>query len=146
MSTLSSLEVTSQYVAALAAGDTERMNTLRTPDFELDFVYGDASASGPLTSEETMQFWPSWLVGFPEMDYEVTRTIAAEEVVVMQWVFTGTHNEPLGPPIFDPPVPPSGRTIMFRGVSIYDLRAGLISRETTYMDLATLMVELGVEL
>ena len=146
MSTLSSLEVTSQYVAALAAGDTERMNTLRTPDFELDFVYGDASASGPLTSEETMQFWPSWLVGFPEMDYEVTRTIAAEEVVVMQWVFTGTHNEPLGPPIFDPPVPPSGRTIMFQGVSIYDLRAGLISRETTYMDLATLMVELGVEL
>jgi len=146
MSTLSSLEVTSQYVAALAAGDTERMNTLRTPDFELDFVYGDASASGPLTSEETKQFWPSWLVGFPEMDYEVTRTIAAEEVVVMQWVFTGTHNEPLGPPIFDPPVPPSGRTIMFRGVSIYDLRAGLISRETTYMDLATLMVELGVEL
>ena len=146
MSTLSSLEVTSQYVAALAAGDTERMNTLRTPDFELDFVYGDASASGPLSSEETKQFWPSWLVGFPEMDYEVTRTIAAEEVVVMQWVFTGTHNEPLGPPIFEPPVPPSGRTIMFRGVSIYDLRAGLISRETTYMDLATLMVELGVEL
>ena len=146
MSTLSSLEVTSQYVAALAAGDTERMNTLRTPDFELDFVYGDASASGPLTSEETMQFWPSWLVGFPEMDYEVTRTIAAEEVVVMQWVFTGTHSQALGPPIFDPPVPPSGRTIMFRGVSIYDLRAGLISRETTYMDLATLMVELGVEL
>jgi len=146
MSTLSSLEITSQYVAALAAGDTERMNALRTPEFELDFVYGDASASGPLTSEETKQFWPSWLVGFPEMDYEVTRTIAAEEVVVMQWVFTGTHNEPLGPPIFDPPVPPSGRTIMFRGVSIYDLRAGLISRETTYMDLATLMVELGVEL
>jgi len=146
MSTLSSLEITSQYVAALAAGETERMNALRTPEFELDFVYGDASASGPLSSEETKQFWPSWLVGFPEMDYEVTRTIAAEEVVVMQWVFTGTHNEPLGPPIFEPPVPPSGRTIIFRGVSIYDLRAGLISRETTYMDLATLMVELGVEL
>jgi steroid delta-isomerase-like uncharacterized protein len=146
MSILSSLELTSQYVAALAAGDTERMNALRTPDFELDFVYGDASASGPLSSEETKEFWPSWLVGFPEMDYEVTRTIAAEEVVVMQWVFTGTHNEPLGPPIFEPPVPPSGRTIVFRGVSIYDIQGGLINRETTYMDLATLMVELGVEL
>jgi steroid delta-isomerase-like uncharacterized protein len=146
MSNLPSLEVTSQYVAALAAGDTERMNALRTPDFELDFVYGDASASGPLSSEETKEFWPSWLVGFPEMDYEVTRTIAADDVVVMQWVFTGTHNEPLGPPIFEPPVPPSGRTIVFRGVSIYDIQGGLINRETTYMDLATLMVELGVEL
>jgi steroid delta-isomerase-like uncharacterized protein len=146
MANLTSLELTSQYVAALAVGDTERMNALRTPDFELDFVYGDASESGPLSSEETKEFWPSWLVGFPEMDYEVTRTIAAEEVVVMQWVFTGTHNEPLGPPIFEPPVPPSGRTIVFRGVSIYDIQGGLINRETTYMDLATLMVELGVEL
>ena len=63
-----------------------------------------------------------------------------------QWVFTGTHSEPLGPPIFEPPVPPTGRTIMFRGVSIYDISENLIKRETTYMDLATLMVELGVEL
>jgi len=146
MANLSSLEITSQYVAALASGDTERMNVLRTPDFELDFVYGDASESRPLSSDETKQFWPSWLVGFPEMDYEVTRTIAAEDVVVMQWVFTGTHSQALGPPIFEPPVPPSGRTIMIRGVSIYDISENLIKRETTYMDLATLMVELGVEL
>ena len=146
MSTLTGLDITSQYVAALASGDTEKMSALRTPDFELDFVYGDASASGPLSSEETKQFWPSWLVGFPEMDYEVTRTIAAEDVVVTQWVFTGTHSQTLGPPIFEPPVPPTGRTIMFRGVSIYDINEGLIERETTYMDLATLMVELGVEL
>jgi len=132
-------------VAALAAGDTERMNALRTPDFELDFVYGDASASGPLSSEETKQFWPAWLVGFPEKDYEVTRTIAAEDVVVTQWVFTGTHSQPLGAPIFEQSVAPSGRTVMFRGVSIYDVRDGLIQRETAYMDLATIMVELGVE-
>ena len=146
MPNLVSVEIVSQYVAALAAGDTERMNTLRAPDFELDFVYGDASASGPLSSEETKQFWPAWLVGFPEKDWEVTRTIAAEDVVVTQWIFTGTHSQALGPPIFEPPVPPSGRTIMFRGVSIYDISGNLIKSETTYMDLATLMVELGVDL
>lgn len=146
MSEVSSLDVTAQYVTALATGDTEQMNALRTADFELDFVYGDAFASEPLSSEETKQFWPSWLVGFPEMDYEVTRTIAADEVVVTQWVFTGTHQEPIGPPVFDPPEEPTGRTIMFRGVSIYDVGEGLIKRETTYMDLATIMVELGVSL
>ena len=146
MPELSSLEVTAQYVAALAVGDTEQMNALRSGDFELDFVYGDAFASEPLTSEETKQFWPTWLVGFTEMDYEVTRTIAADEVVVTQWVFTGTHNKLLGPPIFDPPVEPTGRTIMFRGVSIYDVSGGLIKRETAYIDLATIMVELGVQL
>ena len=146
MANLLSVEIVSQYVAALAAGDTERMNALRTPDLELDFVYGDASASGPLSSEETKQFWPAWLVGFPEKDYEVTRTIAAEDVVVTQWVFTGTHSQPLGAPIFEQSVAPSGRTVIFRGVSIYDVRDGLIQRETAYMDLATIMVELGVDL
>ncbi len=143
---LSALEVTSRYVSALAEQDFEGMNTLRAPGFVLDFVYGDASESEPLSSEETKQFWPSWLSGFPELDYEVTRTIVAEDVVVTQWIFTGTHAERLGPPIFDPPVAPTGRTIMFRGVSIYDIDADLIQRETTYMDLATIMVELGVEL
>ncbi len=145
MAEKSSLNLVSEYAAALAASDTERMDALRGPEFELDFVYGDASASNPLSSEETKQFWPSWLVGFPEMDYEVTRTIAAEDVVVTQWVFTGTHSVPLREPIFQPPVPPSGRTVMFRGVSIYEIDVGLIQRETIYMDLATVMVELGVE-
>ena len=143
---LLALEVTSRYVAALAARDFEGMNALRGPEFALDFVYGDASESGPLSSEETKQFWPAWLTAFPEMDYEVTRTIAAEDVVVTQWIFTGTHAEQLGPPIFDQAVAPTGRTIMFRGVTIYDIDDDLIQRETTYMDLATIMVELGVEL
>jgi len=142
----SALEITSQYVAALAAADTDRMDALRSPDYVLDFVYGDASESSPLSLEETKQFWPSWLAGFPEMDYEVTRTIAAKDVVVTQWTFTGTHSNPLGPPIFDQLLEPTGRTVMFRGVSVYDIDEGLIQLETTYMDLATVMVELGVEM
>jgi steroid delta-isomerase-like uncharacterized protein len=143
---METLEIISDYVAALAAGDTDRMNSLRRPDFELDFVYSDARASGPLTSEETKQFWPAWLAGFPKRDFDVKRTIAARDVVVIQWVFTGTHNEVLGAPIFDTPVAPTGRTIMFRGVSIYDISDDRIQRETTYLDLATIMVELGVQL
>ena len=59
MAEKSSLELVSEYAATLATSDTERMDTLRGPEFELDFVYGDASASNPLSSEETKQFWPS---------------------------------------------------------------------------------------
>jgi len=146
MNTPSALDVVSEYAAALMARDEERMKTLRTSDFVLDWVYADAFEDPPSSAEETHAFWPSWFEGFPEMDYEVTRTIAAETVVVTQWTFTGTNNGPLGPPAFGERMEPSGRTIQFRGVSIYDVRDGLIQRETTYMDLATLMVELGVTL
>ena len=143
--THSALDLVSQYVAALASGDSERMNALRSQDFVLDFVYSDAFESGPLSEEETEAFWPAWFAGFPEMDFQVTRTISAEKVVVTQWVFTGTNNGPLASPIFESGRDPTGRTIRFRGVSIYDVQDGLIERETTYMDLATLMVELGME-
>ncbi len=138
-----SLELIAQYITAMAAGDSQTMETLRAPDFILDWVHGDAFEDTPLSQAQTNQFWPAWFAAFPEKDYEVTRTIAAETVVVTQWVFTGTHTQPLGPPVFDPEMPPTGKTICFRGVSIYDLHDGLIQRETAYLDLATVMVELG---
>jgi predicted ester cyclase len=119
----SAFDVVSAYVAALAAQDSGRMKSLHSPDFA---------------------FWTSWFAGFPEMDYEVTRTIAAEQVVVTQWVFTGAHTGPLEPPAFGSRLEPTGRIIQCRGVSIYDVSDGLIQRETIYMDLATLMVELGI--
>lgn len=144
--TLSALDVTSAYVAALAARDSARMKALRAPGFVLDFVHGDASAADPLSAEDTMQFWSAWFVAFPDLDYQVTRTIAAETVVVTQWTFTGTNSGPLGVPLPGASASPLGSTVRLRGVSIYDVSAGLIQRETAYIDLATLLVELGVEL
>ena len=146
MNTPSALDIVSEYTAALMAQDEQRMKTLRTADFVLDWVYADAFENPPSSAEETHAFWSSWFEGFPEMDYEVTRTIAAETVVVTQWTFTGTNDGPLVPPASGKRMEPSGRTIQFRGVSIYDVRDGLIQRETTYLGLATLMVELGVAL
>ena len=141
----SSLEVVSAYTQALAAGDSQTMESLRSQDFVLDFVTQDAWGSGPLTGEEPRNFWAAWFEGFPEMDFQVTRTIAAEEVVVTQWVFTGTNTGPM-PPIIEPLPGPTGKTIRFRGISVYDITNGLIQRETTYIDLGTLLVELGVVL
>ena len=121
------------------------MAQLRAEGYVLDWVHGDAFEDQPLTSDEAARFWPSWLAGFPEMDYEITRTIAGESVVVVQWIFTGAHSEPIEPPIFSQSLPPTGRTIRIRGISVFDVAGGLIQRETAYIDLATLYVELGME-
>ena len=139
----SAFEIVSQFVAALAAQDAATMKSLHAEDYVVDWVYGDAFESPPSSAKESAAFFPAWFVGFGEIDYEVRRTIAAEEVVVTEWIFTGTHTGPLGPPVFEEWLQPTGRTIQFRGVTIYDVCAGLIQRETIYMDLATLLVELG---
>ncbi|MCB8928574.1 MAG: ester cyclase [Ardenticatenaceae bacterium] len=142
----SAFETVSQFVAALAAKDTETMAALHAQDYVVDWVYGDAFENPPSSAEESAAFFPAWFIGFAEIDYDVKRTIAAEDVVVTEWVFTGTHTGPLGPPVFEDRLAPTGRTIQFRGVTIYDVREGLIQRETIYMDLATLMVELGARI
>ena len=140
------LDVVALYSAALAAGDSKRMDGLCAEDFVLDQVQRDAFQQGVLSRDEARQFWPSWFAAFPEMDFEVQRTIAAEEVVVTQWSFTGTNSGPLGAQVFGSQMEPTGKTICFRGVSVYDVADGLIQRETLYLDLATLLVELGVNL
>ena len=112
-----SLQIIEKYTLALKARDTLKMQALRSPDFVLDWVHADAFENKPLTHDQTNQFWPAWFEGFSEMDFEVTRTIAAESVVVVQWIFTGTHDGPLGSPVFDPPLAPTGKTVRLRGVS-----------------------------
>jgi len=141
---LSAFEIVSEYVVALAAQDTETMKSFHADEFVVDWVYGDAFENPPSSAEISNKFFPAWFAGFDEMDYEVKRTIAADKIVVTEWVFTGTHTGPLGPPVFEERLDPTGRTIQFRGVTIYDVARGLIQKETIYMDLATLIVELGV--
>ena len=137
------LEVISSYLAALVAGDWDRARSLRAAGYRLDYVHADAFLEAPVSEEQADAFWPAWFAAFSEPDYEATRTLAAAEVAAVQWVFLGTHTAPLCPPAFNPPAEPTGRTIRIRGASFYDLQDGRILRETLYLDLATLMVELG---
>ena len=136
-------DVVSQLVAAMADRDIETMQSLHAEDYVVDWVYGDAFENPPVRAEESAAFFPAWFVGFEDIDYDIRRTIAGEAVVVTEWVFTGTHTGPLGPPVFEEGLEPTGRTVQFRGATIYDVAEGLIRRETVYMDLATLFVELG---
>ena len=142
-STPLSLELINQYITALRARDTAAMQNLRTPGFVLDWVHSDAFQNSPISFDVANQFWSVWFAAFSEMDYEISRTIAAENVVVTQWIFIGTHSGTLSVPVFDTPVEPTGKTIRLRGISVYDIDAGLIQKETMYIDLATLWVELG---
>ena len=141
----SALDVVSKYVVALTNRDSDGMNGLRADDFVLDWVHGDAFENRPMSAQEAQMFWSIWFDAFPEFDLEVTRTIAADEVVVTQWIFTGTNTGPLEPPIFEKRVEPTGKTVRLRGVSVYDVINGSILREAIYVDLVTLMVELGVD-
>jgi hypothetical protein len=77
---LPSLALITQYITALRAHDNSAMQSLRSPRFALDWVHNDAVANPPSTHEVANQFWSVWFSAFPEMDHDVTRTVAAENV------------------------------------------------------------------
>ena len=145
MATSTELTVILEYAAALSANDSARMSSLRAANFVLDLVHRDAFEHKPLSSEEAERFWRAWFAAFPDCDYELTRTIAGQGVVATQWACTGHHTGRLESEILAVAIEPTGRAIQLRGVSVYDVRDARIERETVYLDLATLMVELGVE-
>ena len=138
------LGIVATYAEALCGAQGERMAACRAEGYQLDFVHRDAMGGAPLEERDTQAFWESWFKGFPEMDFQITRTIASSEVVVAQWVFTGVNDGPLMEPITPEPIQPTGKPIRVRGVSIYMIKDGKIQDETMYIDFATFWVELGV--
>jgi predicted ester cyclase len=81
---------------------------------------------------------------FPDAQYEIQRTIAAEELVVQEWCFSGrlTGQLEVGPVAGT--FPPNGRSVRLRGVTIYEVQGANITRETVYLDNTNCAVELGL--
>ncbi|HAL47478.1 MAG: hypothetical protein FI707_15445 [SAR202 cluster bacterium] len=144
MSTRTALDTVSEYVQALADKNIDRMLSLRAEAYVRDFAHTDIFHRGPVSSEESQRFWHALFTAFPELDYEVSCTLAAEDVVATQWTFTATNSRPVSPPIVPIDMEATGRTVKIRGATFYDVNDGLIERETMYTDLSTLFVELGV--
>lgn len=138
------LNVVMDYAAAIIARDAERMKSCRAGSYVLDLVHLDAFGIAPQGPDAGEATYHALFTEFSDEDFEVLRTIAGKSVVVQEWRFSGklTGQLDIGP------VPgsfaPTGRNVRLRGVTIYDVEAGRITRETMYFDNATWAVELGV--
>lgn len=142
----SALEIATQYAAAIIARDSKSMRALRSEDCITDWVHEDAFRYSPDTAKQAIDRYEALFVAFPDLNLEVKRTIAAEEVVVQEWTLTGTNKGIIAPPLLhNRSADATGHRVILRGISVYDISNGLIQRETIYLDNATWSVELGVD-
>ena len=148
MNRLTALDIALQYAKALAARNEERLQRLRASTYTLDAVHLDAFACRPLTATEAKEMYSALFTAFPDSNFAVKRTIAAPEVVVQEWTFTGTNTGRFDrwPYANSANQEPSGKRVRLRGLTIYDISSELIQRETIYMDSVTLAVERGESL
>ena len=103
---------------------------------------GDYTASYPgmrngVDREAAKGFNGVFLTGTPDLHFEVQRTIADGNVVVYQWLASGTHTGPLVLPTGS--IPPTGKRGAVPGVLITVVKQGKIVREETYWNQVELL-------
>lgn len=75
---------------------------------------------------------------FPDLTFKVTNTIVEGYRLAIIWVAEGTHQGPIMN------IPPTGRRLEIRGVSILDVQDGLIVRSQYIWDVAGMLRHMGL--
>jgi steroid delta-isomerase-like uncharacterized protein len=124
-----------EWLAAFNAGDPERLLALYTDDAVWEEVAIGLEARGP---DQIRAHLERLFTAAPDIRYEVTSGIVADDRAVLEWVVTGTYSADF------PGLPPAtGQPFSFRGASVFALADGKIRHYTEYWDAYTFLVQLG---
>jgi steroid delta-isomerase-like uncharacterized protein len=88
--------------------------------------------------DEVRAFGEAFLLGYPDVTFELTTAFANGDRGGAEWVMRGTH---LGD---RPGLPATGRRVEVRGASIFEFAGGKIRRCRDYPDMATFLKQLGL--
>ena len=139
MSEQENIRLSDEAYAALNAHDMNRFSQYLAEDYHAEVP--DVPSS--LNKKQYLDYLQNYLTGFPDLHFEVTRTIAKDDTVVTHWALTGTHTGPLRGPN-GATIPPTGRKTANRGSNTLDNKNGKVVRLYSFYDLATLMQQLGL--
>lgn len=78
------------------------------------------------------------LPAFPDLQLSVDDVLASDEVVMVEWTWTGTHEGEFEG------IAPTGREVEVRGMSTVMIEDGKIHEERGYYDLQDFLAQLGI--
>jgi steroid delta-isomerase-like uncharacterized protein len=79
---------------------------------------------------------------FPDLTFETRRQYIRDDLVVQEWTGRGTQEGTMTRSGIE--VPPTGRTVEYRGMDVIPIRDGLVARKDVYSDGVTLLRQLGL--
>jgi predicted ester cyclase len=123
---------------AFNAHDAEAIARDTTPDAEYS-APGDMKLKGPQAIKEYNQ---NWMRAFPDARVEAKNTFSQANHVIVEGVFTGTHNGTLKTPMGD--LPATGRKVTGDFVQIFEVDRGLVKKAHLMFDQVQLMTQLGM--
>ena len=131
----SPMEVIERHVAAFKAKD------LNAEPFSAD---AEVIAPGAeLRGREQVLGWlGAYWEAFPDATLEIVRSVESGSRVAAEGRLTGTHTGPLRSP--DGEVPPTGRSVELRWMSMYEVAGAELVSEHLYFDSGEFMAQLGL--
>jgi steroid delta-isomerase-like uncharacterized protein len=138
MNTQKDLEIGRALIDAVNAGDLSIWEAVLDEEFTCS--YPGLREGG--NRETAKAFNAGIMVGFPDLHFDVQRTIANGDTFVYQYMATATHTGPLELPTGT--VPATGRKGGLPGVFITVVKDGKIVREESYWNQLELLAQLGL--
>jgi predicted ester cyclase len=130
--------VVERGLKAFNAHDMEALARDAAPDIEAT-APGDIKLKGPQAVKE---YNTNFVRAFPDARIEAAKIHAQGATVIVEGVFTGTHDGVLKTPMGD--VPATGRKVRGEFIQIFDVDRGLIKRNNLIYDQVQLMTQLGM--
>lgn len=135
MATAATEQVLEQWATAWSSHDADKVLSLLTEDC----IYEDVTF-GVVTrgQKEVRAFADGVFAGIPDFKIELTAKFATDTWGAMEWIMSGTHKGDF------PGMPATGRRFSGRGITIVELQAGKIRRNSDYWDAAGVMRQVGL--
>src|SRR5260370_4604741 len=108
------------------------------PEIELTSA-GDIKVKGPQAAKE---YNHNWVKAFPDARVEAKQIFSQGNTVIVEGVFTGTHDGTLKTPMGD--VPATGRKVKGDFIQIFEVDRGLVRRNHLMFDQVQLIPHLGM--
>jgi len=128
-----------QFIADLFATwnahDIERMMTFYAHDYEGT----DVSQAQPQQGTDGVRAMFERIVrGFPDVQFTLDQTVVQDSQIVLVWTARGTHQGHIMN------IPPTGRTVAARGVSVLTIHDGKITKGLYIWDVAAIIRGIGL--
>jgi len=130
--------VVERGMKAFNSHDMEALARDAAPDYE-GTAPGDVKLKGPQAAKEYNQ---SFITAFPDARIETKNIFTQGGHVIVEGVFTGTHDGVLKTPMGD--VPATGRKVKGEFVQVFEVDRGLIKTQHLMYDQVQLMTQLGM--
>jgi steroid delta-isomerase-like uncharacterized protein len=118
---------------AYSQGRLELLDQLLAPDY----ADRDAPPGFPANRDGVRVLMRSFRTAFPDLRFEIDDELADGDRVAVRYTVTGTQQGPLMG------LPPTGKSIRIRGISIYRIAEGKLQEAWVQYDALGMMQQLG---